>query len=122
MNAQEALAYIEPRLKEWCDYRESHSDVWHDNKNAQDYEALFAIKQLIDQSNAKPKTLEELGWYQLEGGNGWAMYCVQRSFGDIRIFINKHEISFDFDCDMPLTYEEILAIAEKMKELGMTGE
>ena len=113
MNAQEALNEL--KAKRVYDIKSYQGNTRFTIE--QDKEAADVLQQFIDQANAKPKTLEDLGWVQLECGNGWGIYCVQRSFGDIRLFINKNEISFDFDCDMPLTHEEIIAIAEKMKEL-----
>lgn len=82
------------------------------------YKSFETIEEFIDQSNAKPKTLEELGWACLERGRAWALYYVQREIGDIRTFLKPNEVFFYFDCpkEMPLSREELIAVVEAMKE------
>ena len=123
MTAQEALDEIKELL--------SVVECEDDNYQMRFYDAgerLTVLQQLIDQSNAKPKTLEELGWeiayfdkesvcyFKMTGELELSVeltrtYCSVNSFDE---FLNQH--------GSLLTYEEILAIAEKMKELGMTNE
>ena len=102
MNAQEALEKLCAGKGMLCDY--------------------LLLKQLIDQSNAKPKTLEELGWEQgMSFKDVKLFYEPERTF-HCYVLANKMEIHIDDADTILLTYEEILAIAEKMKELGMTNE
>lgn len=85
------------------------------------------LKQLIDQANAKPKTLEELGWKEVEHNSIFGMSYTSYEKANQTIHFRQTERKarvFDYYCGdirpVDLTYEEILAIAEKMKELGMT--
>lgn len=83
-----------------------------------------------DQSNAKPKTLEELGWekdvefenlviYENTKKEDYRGLTFHKKYGYISSFThNKNGIVNP----ATFTYADILAIAEKMKELGMTGE
>ena len=101
MNAQEALEKLCAGKGMLCDY--------------------LLIKQLIDQSNAKPKTLEELGWLAIKP----TRYRKLNREVWFRVEIKGVETyGYGYDSDQPvaMSYEEILAIAEKMKELGMTNE
>jgi hypothetical protein len=92
-------------------------------------EAIDLSCELLKKSNAKPKTLEELGWEENHIADD--DLCYSKQVGEIEINIEitpTHCSTYALDERFPeeistiLTKEEILAIAEKMKELGMTGE
>lgn len=124
MNAQEAFDKIVSRLYgEWRRHgwiKMTNEEVESDVDNA-----VGVVQQLIDQSNAKPKTLEELGWVFVDGGDDWCRYNKIHHEYIIDVIIAKTCVeteSTNGNIVIVFTYEEILAIAEKMKELGMTNE
>lgn len=88
---------------------------------------LKPLQQLIDQSNAKPKTLEELGWKCIEDEDEFVHYNKNREDDSCSVLIiDKGEVTVLAVLGREiiqsyLTNEEILAIAEKMKELGMAS-
>lgn len=120
MNAQEALNELhrmgtryEEELFGW---RTGDVDVM-----------ALVLQQLIDQTNAKPKTLEELGWELTYDGGDYVSYKHRKGNRRIIFWADKknvrlvsHNLLEMFMLD--LKSEEILAIADKMKELGMTNE
>jgi hypothetical protein len=115
MNAQEALNTI---LK-----------GYDDDDDGQWEESEIILQKLINQSNAKPKTLEELGWSEVEHISvfGIPYTTYEKANLTINFTQTKHKVRvFDYYCGdkrpCGLSYEEIIAIAEKMKELGMTSE
>lgn len=63
----------------------------------------------------KPKTLEELGWETWTSGK---TIHYDDGTNHIHFYGNLCVCETEY---IALTYEEILAIAEKMKELGMTN-
>ena len=114
MNAQEALNEI-VKLFDQMDLPEDYTR-FIELKNG-----FASLQQLVKQSDAKPKTLEELGWLAIKP----TRYRKLNREVWFRVEIKGVEtFSYGYDSDQPvaMSYEEILAIAEKMKELGMTSE
>lgn len=111
MNAQEALENYFIAKKKFDD--EVHK-------------SMEVIEDFIDQSNAKPKTLEELGWKADHIADDDLCYSKQSEEVEINIEITPTHCSvatFSEEIEIlstSLLKDEILAIAEKMKELGMT--
>lgn len=133
MNAQEALNEI-VKLFDQMDLPEDYT------KFIELKDGFASLQQLVKQSNAKPKTLEELGWEQVNhyftttSSEHLLIYSTdaydedsEENF-DRTLHISKSNVIVFRDdedgtaCEDTLSYEEILAIAEKMKELGMTNE
>lgn len=129
MNAQEALDELK-RAKETLYPLVTR----YDNTGLSDEVAIILkdvipiFQQLIDQANAKPKTLEELGWKLVKNDEYLEKYTKEYALLFEHIDIYKKSKAFAIYSTKPndiqsyynLSYEEILAIAEKMKELGMT--
>jgi hypothetical protein len=106
MNAQEALNELH-RLAT------RYQEVFLGTSSGNDVSrCVDLLQQLIDQADAKPKTLEELGWE-----NTWFGETVDYSNGLTHIFFHINAL-FCPKAYSQFTYEDIIAIAEKMKELG----
>ena len=128
MNAQEALDELK-KAKETL----YPLVTMYDNTGLSDEVAIILkdtipiLQQLIDQANTKPKTLEELGWELVEHNSifGMSYTSYEKANQTIHFRQTEHKVRvFDYYCGdirpVDLSYEEIIAIAEKMKELGMT--
>ena len=79
MNAQEALNEIVAQLSAY--YRNTSED-----------RAIMALQQLIDQSNAKPKTLEELGWELTYDGGEYVSYFRRKGSKRIVFWADKKNV------------------------------
>lgn len=115
MNAQEALENYFIAKKKFDD--EVHK-------------SMEVIEDFIDQSNAKPKTLEELGWEANQFADDDVCYSKRSESGEVELSIEITPTHCLTDALIVaiykklapiLTKDEILAIAEKMKEFGMTS-
>ena len=92
---------------------------------------LCSTKELYDMlETKKPKTLEELGWELVANDEYVERYAKKCALPFLHIDIYKKSKVFavyskynnDIHSYFSLSYEELIAITEKMKELGMTNE
>lgn len=127
MNAQEALDELKRAYHDVESLFSNYDPTGLSEEVLMTIEPIIPVfQQFIDQANAKPKTLEELGWVEVEHNSIFGMTYTSYEKANQTIHFRQTERKvrvFDYYCGdirpVDLTYEEILAIAEKMKELGM---
>lgn len=115
MNAQEALNEI-IRLFDQMDLPDGYT------KFIELKDGFASLQQLVKQSNAKPKTLEELDWiFEKETGgvvvyrqNAFYLTIIKGVYEFKLSWIDRSETEHSALIDMEL----VKAIQQKMKELG----